>query len=77
MENAFNMPICGNNATFCGILSKNLFPHTSFGEYHKSFHNLTEFFRNQGLHARAKLHVCGGSSKNQKSPNFQLGKVQN
>ena len=41
------VPICGNYATFCGILSKNLLPQPSFEEFHKSFHNLTEFFREQ------------------------------
>ena len=54
---ALNMPICGNHATFCGKLSKNLLPQPSFVEFHKFFHNLTEFFREQCSHARAKFHV--------------------
>ena len=52
------VPICGNDATFCGILSKNSLPEPSFEEFHKYFHNLTEFFREQCSRARAKFHVC-------------------
>ena len=55
---AFKMPICGNNATYCGILSQNLIIQSSFEGFPKSFHNLTEFFREQCSRARAKFHVC-------------------
>ena len=48
-----DMPISGNNATFCGKHSKNLLPQPSFEEFHKSFHNLKELFRKQWA-----LHCC-------------------
>ena len=55
---ALKVLICGNDATYCGKFSKNLLPHPSFEGFHKSFHNLTEFFREQCSRARAKFHVC-------------------
>ena len=37
VNNALNVPKCGNNA-----VSKNVHPQHSFDEYHESFRNLTQ-----------------------------------
>ena len=43
------VPIFGNDATFCGILSNNLLPQPSFDEFHKSFNNLTYVFAENSM----------------------------
>ena len=56
-EMALKVSICGNNTKFCEKSSANWIPQPNFDVFHKSFHNLTQIFREQYSPARAIFHV--------------------
>ena len=43
---------------FCGNPSRNWLPHIEFNEFHISFHNLEQIFRELRSHARKEFRVC-------------------